>query len=144
MINLVRIWFWPVLGLSILMSIVGIVIAGWLIINLPADHFVRPSPRPPDRHPVLHLLWILFRNLLGLLLVWLGIAMLIGPGQGVLTLLLGISLMDLPGKHRVVEWALTLKSIRKTLNWMRAQGGSPPLQFPEARRDDSSPPVQIE
>ena len=51
------------------------------------------------------LMWGL-RNAVGLVLVTAGLAMLVLPGQGIITLLVGIILMDFPGKHRLVELCL--------------------------------------
>ena len=58
-----------------------------LFANLPEDYF--SSDSRPKRS------WT--RNLLGLLLVAGGIAMLVLPGQGVLTILAGIVLLDFRG-----------------------------------------------
>jgi len=45
-----------------------------------------------------------FKNLLGVLLFMLGLIMLVTPGQGILTLLFGLMLMNFPGKYRVERW----------------------------------------
>jgi hypothetical protein len=67
------------------------------------------------------------RNLLGIVLVLLGLAMLVLPGQGLLTLLVGVLLVDFPGKHRLVVRALSKPKVLALVNKLRARHGSPPL-----------------
>ena len=43
------------------------------------------------------------RNLLGGLLILLGLVMLVTPGQGILTIVLGFTIMDFPGKKRITR-----------------------------------------
>ena len=82
------------LGLIGLLTFVGSLIAlPILAARLPADYFtVRAKVVPPWRgpHPIRGtLLWVA-RNLLGLVLVLGGIWMLFLPGQGLLTLAIGL------------------------------------------------------
>jgi hypothetical protein len=67
------------------------------------------------------------RNLLGVLLVLLGIAMLLLPGQGLLTLLVGLLLIDFPGKHQLVVRLLTRPKVLSVVNKLRAHRGAAPL-----------------
>lgn len=116
---------------GIVLSLAGICLGTWLIVRLPPDHFVSTEARPADRHFVLHALWVTLRNTVGLVLIALGIALLVLPGQGLLTILIGVSIMDLPYKRQAVEWAVSLRSVRRSLNWIRRKAHRPPLQFPE-------------
>jgi hypothetical protein len=67
------------------------------------------------------------RNLLGMVLVLLGVAMLLLPGQGLLTLLVGVLLVDFPGKHRLVVRLLSRPKVLALVNKLRGHRGSPPL-----------------
>jgi hypothetical protein len=67
------------------------------------------------------------RNLLGVVLVVLGVLMLILPGQGILTLLVGVLLVDFPGKHKLVQRLLGRPKVLRVVNKLRARHGSPPL-----------------
>jgi len=69
----------------------------------------------------------IFRNLLGALLVLLGLAMLLLPGQGLLTLLVGVLLVDFPGKHALVVRGLSRPKVLSVVNKLRARHGAPPL-----------------
>ncbi|MEL7087668.1 MAG: hypothetical protein AAGL98_04385, partial [Planctomycetota bacterium] len=74
---------------------------------LPADFVVRKldpaaAPRPTRRrHPVRRTIVRLLKNTAGGVLAVAGLAMLILPGQGLLTLALAFLLLDLPGKARL-------------------------------------------
>lgn len=95
----------------------------WLISRLPEDYFVRP--RPPASVPLK-----VMRNILGAILVLVGLALLILPGQGVLTIVLGLSLVDLKAKHRAIQWILSRPKIWSGLQGLRAKLGRPPLVMP--------------
>lgn len=112
------------LGVVSVLMFVGTLAAIPIVVKrLPPDYFVRPaSPHP---------LWMkIARNVLGSVLVVAGIAMLVLPGQGVLTILVGLSIMDLPVKHRVLRWLLQKPAIRDGMQRMRERAGRPPLLIP--------------
>jgi hypothetical protein len=56
-----------------------------------------------------------------------GIAMLVLPGQGVLTMLLGVMLMNFPGKYELERQIIQQPTILKALNWMRRRANRPDL-----------------
>lgn len=68
------------------------------------------------------------RNALGVVLVALGIAMLLLPGQGVLTLLVGLLLVDFPGKQKLIRRILGRPKILRIVNKLRARRNAPPLE----------------
>ena len=70
------------------------------------------------------------KNVLALVLVVLGIAMLVLPGQGILAILLGVMLGDFPGKLRLQQWILARPKVMKSLNWVRKKFKKPPLEKP--------------
>jgi hypothetical protein len=74
----------------------------------------------------------LVKNILALVLVVLGIAMLVLPGQGILAILLGVMLGDFPGKLRVQRWLLGRPKVMNSLNWLRKKFKKPPLERPAA------------
>jgi hypothetical protein len=71
--------------------------------------------------------------MLALVLVVLGVAMLVLPGQGILAILLGVMLGDFPGKLRLQQWILARPNVMKTLNWLRRKFKKPPLEKPRAK-----------
>jgi hypothetical protein len=101
---------------------------------MPADYFLRITPGAESRqsrHPALRAVLLIAKNLLGGVLFLSGLLMLALPGQGLLSILLGVSLLDFPGKRRLELYIVTRKVVSRTMNWMRARAGRPPLRLPE-------------
>jgi hypothetical protein len=69
----------------------------------------------------------MLKNLLGLLLVVLGLIMLVTPGQGIVTLLIGLLLMNFPGKYHLERWLVLRPGVLKGLNWLRRRQGQLPF-----------------
>jgi len=72
----------------------------------------------------------LLKNLLGALLVVMGLVMLVTPGQGLLTLLAGLLLMNFPGKYRMERWLVLRPGVMRALNWLRQRQGHAPFDRP--------------
>jgi len=70
------------------------------------------------------------KNLLGVLLVIAGLAMLVMPGQGLLTIVAGVLLIDFPGKYCLERWLVTRKTVWRSINWLRKRAGRKPLLSP--------------
>ena len=126
-------------GLSLLA--VGASIAGvpWVITRLPSDYFSRPERvvwRASSDEPVIALIVTALKNLLGLLLITLGIIMLVTPGQGILTLLIGLLLMNFPGKYQLERWLVMRPGVLGALNWLRKRSGQPPFDPPAYKFSD--------
>lgn len=108
-------------------------IVSLILVKLPADHFSDRNKKrfASESHPMLRVLMVIGKNILGVLLVALGIVLSLPgvPGQGLLTVLLGIMLLDFPGKHRLEQKLLSKPSIVNTINRLRARFGKPPLEL---------------
>src|SRR5688572_17540561 len=76
-----------------------------LILVLPTRYFVDDRPFLQGQPTPLRWLGLAVKNLLGLAIVALGIILSIPgiPGQGALTILVGLVLLDIPGKRRLVR-----------------------------------------
>ena len=122
-------WGAWVIGASVLLFLGSIWLVSWLIIKLPADYFLTHDFSAPPQNLTRHYLWVLLRNILGTVLILAGIAMLVLPGQGFITIVLGLSLMSFPGKRQFVHWILDRKSLRRSMNWIRRKAHQPPLIF---------------
>jgi hypothetical protein len=118
---------------SILMFVGGLVGVPWLVVRMPADFFLRHDRPRPHRHPVVHAVLVVLRNLLGWALLAAGIAMLVLPGQGLLTILVAIALMDFPGKRRVELALVRERHLHRAIDWIRRRAGRPPLVLPDDR-----------
>jgi hypothetical protein len=69
------------------------------------------------------------RSLLGALLVLLGILMLVLPGQGVLMIVAGLSLLRFPGKRKLLRRLLRAPGVHLVCDAIRRRAGKPPLQL---------------
>ena len=122
----VLIWF----AVSSVFMFVGTLIAIPIILmRLPADYFDVRTPRPwmENHHPILRLIGHVVKNVVGAIFLFAGFLMLFLPGQGVLTMLIGLSLIEFPGKRRVEAKIVGQSTVLSTINAMRAKFGKPPL-----------------
>jgi archaellum biogenesis protein FlaJ (TadC family) len=112
-------------------TFVGTLIAvPMLIVRLPADYFAhRDRHRTPwaDRHPLARILLLTVKNAAGALFVVMGILMLVLPGQGIVTMLIGITLLNFPGKFHLERWVVTRGPVRRAVEWLRRRAGREPL-----------------
>lgn len=99
-----------------------------VLIYLPGDHFTRTTRRTS-------LALVILKNLLGALLVVVGIALSLPgvPGQGLLTCFAGLLLLDIPGKRRLELAVLRRPSIRSKVDALRRRFRRPALSFPETK-----------
>ena len=120
-------------GIFIATLLASLALVTIVLVKIPADHFKKghhtkfwSGPRP-----ALRAAGIIGKNILGILLVVLGIILSIPgvPGQGLLTVLLGIMLLDFPGKARLEQKLLNRPGIVNTINRVRERFKKPPLQF---------------
>lgn len=122
------------IGLGVVLAVVSLFIVGYVLSRLPADYFVNPAARRPiDRHPVLKVLVAIVRNGLGYALIALGVVLSLPgvPGQGLLTIFMGVLLIDFPGKHGFERWLVSQRVILAGVNRLRAKAGQPPLEMKE-------------
>ena len=113
--------------------VASVVMLPVILVRLPADYFVREEPSPASwrqRHPIMRWMLRVLKNLCGVLLFVAGVVMLVTPGQGILTILIGVGLIDLPGKRRLELWLVRRPLVLGTINWLRQKSRQPPVQLP--------------
>jgi len=127
-------------GLSAVTFAVSIVVIGFLLVRLPATFFLDSHNRDLwiDHHPVLRWSGIVLKNLLGIGLIILGIALCFLPGQGILTILIGLALLDFPGKRRLERAILRRPGIFDRVNRLRGRFDRPPLIIAESSQTQES------
>ena len=121
---------WWIAGASILTFLAFLAIVPLLAVRIPSDYFAHGKSHKKlwaDQHLVLRMVLLLGKNLLGYFFVAAGIVMLVLPGQGILTILAGIMLLNFPGKYRLVRWIVARPQVLRTLNWIRRRVGRSPL-----------------
>jgi len=123
---------WSLSALSVFTFLATLVAVPLLIARVPADYFTRrPVKDWPAARPMVHLSLVIVKNVFGLVLLLAGLAMLVLPGQGLLTIVVATMLLDFPGKRRLEGWLIRRRAIFRTANWIRAGRGRPPLELPE-------------
>lgn len=132
-------WWSGAISLAVLLG--SLVAIPWILVRLPADYFSAPRRIPLRLVGGRHVLWRVVirvvKNAGGGLLMLAGLAMLVLPGQGLLTLLMGFMLLDFPGKFGIERRFARMPFVRRAINGIRTRMGHEPLRFSAApeRRD---------
>jgi hypothetical protein len=131
-------------GISVLTFFGSLVAIPWLVIRIPADYFEHRrhllADRLATRHPLVRVAALILKNSLGVALILAGVAMLVLPGQGILTILIGLIVMDFPGKFALEQWVARRRSVLNAMNWLRMKANHPPIKPPPARSPRAESP----
>ena len=115
--------------ISLVSFVASLIAIPMLLIRLPQDYFSERHPRTwlVNHHPVLRITALALKNLLGVILLVGGLAMLVLPGQGLLTMLIGVSLMTFPGKRALERKIIGRPLMLQAINRIRQRFHQPPL-----------------
>jgi hypothetical protein len=121
-------WSAGIVGISMLMLLGTLALTPWMIARLPQDYFHNPHHQPLEalqdrpwmRYPLLFL-----KNLVGFFFLLVGFALLFLPGQGLLTLVLAMVLIDFPGKFALKSRLIRIPRLHKAINHFRKTHGKP-------------------
>ncbi len=119
-----------VVVVSVLAFLLGVMVTPLVLIRLPPDYFVRRESAPPPSLTVGRVLALAARNLLGGVLILLGLAMLVLPGQGLITVLVGVLVLDFPGKRAWQRKLVARPGVLRVINRLRARAGRAALEMP--------------
>jgi len=128
-------WRKVLIGAAIFLAsfLANLGIVSLILVKLPADHFSKSRKTKfwSGRRPALQAAKVIGKNIAGILLVALGVVLSLPgvPGQGLLTVLLGIMLLDFPGRDRLEQKLLSKPSIVSTINKLRGRFGKKPLEL---------------
>jgi hypothetical protein len=116
-------------ALSVLTFIGSIIAIPVILVRLPPHYFDARHPRTwmEEHHPLLRLIGHVIKNIVGAVLLLAGFAMLFLPGQGILTMVIGISFLDFPGKRRLEAKLIGQPAVLQAINSIRGKFGRPPL-----------------
>ena len=102
----------------------------WLVALIPTDYFVKKrASKFKNTYPYLWIISLIIKNILGYSLVVGGIFMLVLPGQGIFTIVVGLMLSNYPGKYSVERRLISIPSIHKGINWLRKKSNQPPIEI---------------
>jgi hypothetical protein len=125
-------WTIAIAGGSLAVSVIGLFATRWFVLSLPADFFVAQAASDDWRHqhPLVRWVWFAIKNLIAIVLILAGLAMLAAPGPGMLTILLGVCLLSFPGKWKFVLWLVRRPQLLAAMNALRRRAGLPDLVLP--------------
>ncbi len=118
--------------ISLVTFVASLLALPWLVSLIPTDYFNHQHRHPgpfKKHHPVIRVLLLVGKNLLGLVLLCGGILMIFLPGQGLLTIIMGMLLMDYPGKYNLERRIVGHPTVLKSLNWLRNKRDQPPIEI---------------
>lgn len=119
-------------GLFAASSLLSLAAVTAVLVALPVDYF-RGGAAPADwpRSSLLRWAWRIGKNILGLALVVLGLLLSVPgvPGQGLLTMLIGLILLDFPGKRSVERRLVARPAVLGAINRVRARFHRPPMEL---------------
>lgn len=126
---------WGDVGLGVALFLVtfagSMAAVTFVVVKLPPTYFQISHSRDfwADRHRAVRWGGMFFKNLFGLLLVLLGVVMSVPgvPGQGILTILLGLMLLDFPGKRGLEYKLVSRPNVLRAINGLRARFDKPPM-----------------
>lgn len=128
---------WHHLGLAALvwvaLTVGSLAVVARVVVVLPEDYFERASTL---RRP-----WTVrrfLRNGVGVALVGVGAVLSLPgvPGQGLLTVLVGLLLVDFPRRRQLERALARRRGVLPALNRLRARFGRAPLQPPSSQRSE--------
>ncbi len=116
--------------ISLFVFIFSLVSIKWLVALIPTDYFVKKNiSKSKKSYSLLWLMSLIVKNIIGYTLILGGILMLVLPGQGLFTILMGLILSNYPGKYTIEKKFISIPSILKTINWLRKKSNKPRLKI---------------
>ena len=125
--------WWGAVGLSLVLALGSIALAAVIVVGWPVDQFKGSAPPPfwQGRHPIVRMLGLGGKNLAGALVMLLGFVMALPgvPGQGLLLILIGLTLVNFPGKRRLEKKLIGRPAVLRAVNGLRSRLGHPALEI---------------
>lgn len=123
---------WILFG-SVVMFLGSLAVLPVVIVRMPHDYFTRKRERAAGDYGVGRLILRVIKNVVGLLIALLGVLLIFTPGQGLMTIFVGMTLLDFPGKRRAEVAVLGRPGVLGPINRLRTRLGHRPLEMPPKR-----------
>jgi hypothetical protein len=122
---------WWGIAISLGLAVASPAVAGAVVLNWSPGHFA-PTGRSgfwAHRPAAVRVLGVVGKNVAGLVMLVIGFVMALPgvPGQGVLTMIIGLTLVDFPGKLGLERRLIGRPAVLSRLNRLRARFGREPL-----------------
>ena len=117
-------------SLSFIIFIFSLLTIKWLVALIPSDYFIKKNNSEfRSNYPIFWLVSIIIKNLVGYTLIVGGILMLVLPGQGLLSIFVGLMLSNYPGKFYIERKFIAIPSVLKAINWLRKKSNTPSIKI---------------
>ena len=118
-----------ILAVFVVMCVASLAVVTLFVVRIPTDYFSNER-RPPASSVRARVAIAVLKNVAGVALVLVGVVLSFPgiPGQGILTILVGLMLTDLPGVRRLERALARRRSVRRALDTIRARFGREPLK----------------
>jgi hypothetical protein len=120
-------------GASLLMFVGSLIAVPLVVVRLPKDYLHREHKLIREWPRCLSLPFLLLKNVFGVLFFLSGLAMLILPGQGLLTMFIGLVMLDFPRKQILVHRILGYRRFLRVINRLRVRFEKPELEPPPSQ-----------
>ena len=121
---------------SLIMMVATLLTVPLMIVHLPSHFLNQEKDRLSTIATPWRWLYLIAKNCVGAVLLLAGLAMLILPGQGLLTLVIGLGLMDFPGKRSLTRRLIGQQRVLGAINRLRARAHKAPLEAPADAAED--------
>ncbi|MGD9631295.1 MAG: hypothetical protein AB7V18_18815 [Pyrinomonadaceae bacterium] len=119
------------LGLFLLSLALSFAAIAIVMVKIPPNYFSSHYKRDflPGSPFIVRWGAVIAKNIFGIFLILLGIALSLPgvPGQGILTILLGLIMMDIPGKRPLEAKIIKRPTVLSAINKLREKYGKEPL-----------------
>jgi hypothetical protein len=119
------------LGLFLISFVLSFAAIAVVMVKIPANYFSSRYKQDflPDSPWLVRWSAVILKNILGVVLIILGIILSLPgvPGQGILTILLGLIMLDIPGKRPIEAKIIQRPSVLAAINKLRAKYNKPQL-----------------
>lgn len=130
-------WSFQHLLIGVLLFLVSLAVSfisiAVVMVKVPPTYFSVNHRREflPDRVWYVRYSAVIAKNVLGVFLVLLGIVLSLPgvPGQGILTILLGLIMLDIPGKRPLEAKIIQRPAVLAAVNKLRSKYNKPPLMM---------------
>ncbi|MFM9903735.1 MAG: hypothetical protein ACKVQJ_04095 [Pyrinomonadaceae bacterium] len=120
-------------GLFLVSLTISFAAIGIVMVKIPSNYFSSHYQRDflPDSPWMVRWGVVIVKNIAGIFLILLGIILSIPgvPGQGILTILLGLIMIDIPGKRPLEARIIKRPAVLAAINKLRARYQKPPLEL---------------
>lgn len=126
---------WGKISVGVLILLISFALSflviGIVLVKIPENYFCSDYQHQflRDKHYFLRWTMTILKNIFGFIVILLGLAMAFPgvPGPGVLTILIGLILIDVPGKKRLEAKIIKRPTILAAANNLRMRYQKPPL-----------------